>query len=58
MALASPKTDLGAVFLYILHMEQFSMIFCISSFSSMLFDHGIRALLTKLMNLSDAGCVD
>ena len=30
--LASPTTGLGAVFLYILHIEQFSKIFCILSF--------------------------
>ena len=49
-------TGLGGVFLYILHMEQLSKIFCIYSFSSLLFDHGILALSIKLMSLSGVGC--
>ena len=49
---------LGDVLLYILHIEQFSEIFCISSFSSLLFDHGILALIIKLMSSSDVGYVN
>ena len=56
--MSNPTTGLGGVFLYILHMEQFSEIFCVSSFGLLLFEHGIPALLIKLMSLSGVGCVN
>ena len=56
--MGNPTTGLGGVFLYILHMEQFSEIFCTSSFSSLLFYHGMKILLIKLMSLSSVGCAN